>query len=594
MIWCLTTYVHDASFVPDAILRVSAKNMSIGGIQRYSTSINGSIPGPELRFSEGKIVWIRVYNDMTDANTTMHWHGLSQAAYPFSDGTPLASQWPIPPLYFFDYEVQLANGTAGTYFYHSHAGFQAVSASGPLIIEDADETPYKTDKEQTVFIQELFNTTDTQIAQGLEATPLIWPGETNGFIVNGETISDWGVVDNSSARLHTIEVDPDTSYRLRFVAATALSYAVFAFQSHGGLQVIEADGHYTKPVPTSLLQMGSAQRFSVLFKTKSCRELEQTGRLDYYLQIENRERNAPVTSYAILRYRNTCGIPSINVQRLPTTSYPTSKPINLPPTINGFLDYQLEPLQPNNFPSAAEVTRRVIVNIQQFISGGAAYVWTDSNISWTEDTNDPQQHVTPSAPYLVSLYENQTAYLPNYRAAVANGGLDPKTKTFPGKMGEVLEIIFQNVGAVSNDNGLSSGALDVHPWHAHGKHYYDLGSGPGPWSAAVMESKLNGTQPLERDTTMLFRYNETISPNEVAGWRAWRLRVEDPGVWMIHCHWLQHMIQGMQTVWVFGDAKDILRVPKPDVEGFLTYGGSVYGNASHAPEMVHFSDVEKV
>jgi hypothetical protein len=35
----------------------------------------------------------------------------------------------------------------------------------------------------------------------------------------------------------------------------------------------------------------------------------------------------------------------------------------------------------------------------------------------------------------------------------------------------------------------------------------------------------------------------------------------------------QHMIMGMQTVWVFGDTSDILKLPKPRVEGYLTYGG---------------------
>ena len=59
------------------------------------------------------------------------------AVSPFSDGTPAASQWPIPPNHFFDYELETVVGMAGTYFYHSHIGFQAVTAAGPLIVEDA-------------------------------------------------------------------------------------------------------------------------------------------------------------------------------------------------------------------------------------------------------------------------------------------------------------------------------------------------------------------------------------------------------------------------------------------------------------------------
>ena len=63
------------------------------------------------------------------------------AVAPFSDGTPGASQWPIPPLHYFDYELEIEKGHAGTYLYHSHIGFQAVTAAGPLIVEDAGPIP---------------------------------------------------------------------------------------------------------------------------------------------------------------------------------------------------------------------------------------------------------------------------------------------------------------------------------------------------------------------------------------------------------------------------------------------------------------------
>jgi L-ascorbate oxidase len=69
-----------------------------------------------LTFTEGNHYWVRVYNDLPDKNTTIHFHGFSQFTTPFSDGTPLASQWPIPPGHFFDYEFQLEDGFYGTYW----------------------------------------------------------------------------------------------------------------------------------------------------------------------------------------------------------------------------------------------------------------------------------------------------------------------------------------------------------------------------------------------------------------------------------------------------------------------------------------------
>lgn len=43
----------------------------------------------------------------------------------------------------------------------------------------------------------------------------------------------------------------------------------------------------------------------------------------------------------------------------------------------------------------------------------------------------------------------------------------------------------------------------------------------------------------------------------------------------------------MQTVWVFGDAAQIVaEIPQPYVEGYLTYGGSAYGNDTYDPLVV--------
>ena len=70
----LTQHVHDASFIPDAVLHVTAKNVSAGGVYRLTTLVNGTSPGPTLHLPENKVIWIRVYNDMPDKNTTMVCH----------------------------------------------------------------------------------------------------------------------------------------------------------------------------------------------------------------------------------------------------------------------------------------------------------------------------------------------------------------------------------------------------------------------------------------------------------------------------------------------------------------------------------------
>lgn len=425
-------------------------------------------------------------------------------------------------MHYYDYELHPKAEESGTYFYHSHVDFQTVSAAGPLIVEDLEEPPYSYDDERIIFLADIFNRSDSNITQGLVANPFKWSGETNNVLVNGYGISAGGNASDPSCALPTIFVEPDTTYRLRFIGSTALSLVVLAFESHENLTIIEADGHYTKPCVTKHLQIGSGQRYSVLFTTKS-----QPENVTYFMQLETRERPELTQAYALLSYTNTTS----TVMAASNLTKPPTPPNVLPNDTAGFLDYQLEPYQDNNFPKLSEVTRRVTMTVHQIING--TIVWAQNGLPWTEDFT--------KVPYLVSLYDNSYTATndnsPSYANAVLNGGMDNATRTFPAKIGEVLEIVLQNTGS---DNG----GVDVHPFHAHGGHFWDIGSGNGTYDLAANEEKLANAHPVKRDTTMLYRYGKMTTPGANAGWRAWRIRVEQPGVWMIHCHTLQHMIMG--------------------------------------------------
>jgi len=61
------------------------------------------------------------------------------------------------------------------------------------------------------------------------------------------------------------------------------------------------------------------------------------------------------------------------------------------------------------------------------------------------------------------------------------------------------------------------------------------------YDAAANERKWNAStgKPVKKDTSMLYRYSDTQAANATVrtiGWRAWRLRVTEPGVWLLHCH----------------------------------------------------------
>ena len=436
--------------------------------------------------------------------------------------------------------------------------------------------PYQYDEEKVIILSDCFNTTDDFIIQGLTSNPFRWSGEVQNVLVNGQGRPIGSAAPDSTCALEAIDVEPGKTYRLRFIGATGLTLAKVGFEGHSSLTLIEADGAYTKPYETSFIQIGSGQRYSVLLKTKSVAELAKDKNSDkgsYFMELQTLERPTVTSAYAVLRY---------NSHASPVAHPPSSPPLVLNKTTLGWLDHELQPLKANSFPSASRVTRSVTFFIHQNTMQDAT-----PQITWTVDDNTPWTETFPKTPYLVALYQNETASLPSYEKAVKNGGFDPDVRAFPAKLGEVLDITLQVLGQQP------AGMGDVHPFHFHGAHFWDLGSGNGTYDEAARranEEKWKGKQPVKRDTTMVYRPYPTAKDGVGAGWRAWRVEVTEPGVWMLHCHTLQHMIMGMQSVWVFGDAADVEKLPKPMVDGYLQYGGGAYGNTTYDPNVTHFYD----
>ncbi|KAM7186812.1 putative L-ascorbate oxidase [Naviculisporaceae sp. PSN 640] len=583
---------HDESFSPDHILRVTIGEITSGCQTRKDVIVNGTSPGPALHILPGASTWVRVYNDMSDQNLTMHWHGIAQRLAPFADGTPYASQWPVPPGHFFDYELQTDKDDAGTYYYHSHVEMQALSCVGALIVEDCGEAPFRYDDERIFLWQDWFDANSTTMAEEVTGSPFQWPGETGGILLNGKGVvaSEETAVaghgkfggrhhltaertrrsDHSQCRLPVVDVDPGKTYRFRFIGGTALSLVAAAFEGHGNLTIVQVDGsEYIQPVSTGHLQVGAGQRYDVLFKTKTAEELQADGnRSTYYMQIQTLDSPTPFTGYAVLRYNRHAHVPAA----------PAYSVVDIP-TGDGiwhWMEYTFQPLHADKseFPSPEEVTRRLVINVTEVSFPDGKIEFRFNNLSWTE--------FMYYSPTLVDIYNRGEAAIPDYNAAVSNNGWDPETLSWPAQVGEVLEIIWQNTGSVA-DHVL--GKLETHPFHAHSKHYYDIGGGPGPYDADANNAKIAqlGYRPAQRDTTMLYKWAESTGPGEVSGWRGWRIRMTNPGVWMIHCHVLAHMMMGMQSVWVVGNSTQIETIPMAESQGYLSYGGDVYGSDSHHP-----------
>lgn len=114
-------------------LTIGSLPVNFTGSARVATAINNSIPAPTLRWKEGSTVTIRVTNRLAET-TSIHWHGI---LLPYQmDGVPHISFAGIPPGATFTYRFKVQQ--SGTYWYHSHSGFQEQTGMyGAIIIDPA-------------------------------------------------------------------------------------------------------------------------------------------------------------------------------------------------------------------------------------------------------------------------------------------------------------------------------------------------------------------------------------------------------------------------------------------------------------------------
>ena len=131
-------------------LVVAESPVNFTGNPRMATSINGSIPAPTLRWREGDTITIRVTNKLRES-TSIHWHGI---ILPYQmDGVPGISFAGIPPGETFTYRFKIEQ--SGTYWYHSHSGFQELTGMyGAIIIEPAGGDSIRADRDHVVLLSD--------------------------------------------------------------------------------------------------------------------------------------------------------------------------------------------------------------------------------------------------------------------------------------------------------------------------------------------------------------------------------------------------------------------------------------------------------
>lgn len=248
-------------------LRAQPARISLGsGPEFLAYTYNGQVPGPTLRVREGERVQVVLENNLPQP-TTIHWHGLPVPNA--MDGVPELTQVAAPPGGRFVYEFRAR--PAGTYFYHSHQGYQLDQGLyGALVVEEARPRG-GWDREYTLLLED-WVTSDGggpaarrrrppsgmgmmgrgSMSRGTGA-PLLEP-YYDAYAVNGRVYP----------ATEPLKVRRGDKVRLRLINASSASIYDLALAGHR-LTVTHCDGRPVEPATFDMVRLGGGERYDVEF-----------------------------------------------------------------------------------------------------------------------------------------------------------------------------------------------------------------------------------------------------------------------------------------------------------------------------------------
>ncbi len=157
--------------VSPATLRGTSFNLDITetlvnftGHPAIATAIDGRVPAPILHWREGDTVTINVTNRM-NVSASIHWHGILLPAD--MDGVPGLSYPGIAPGETFQYRFKVQQ--SGTYWYHSHTGFQEQTGMyGAIVIEPRETEQFSADRDYVVLLSDWTDTNPQTVFDNLK------------------------------------------------------------------------------------------------------------------------------------------------------------------------------------------------------------------------------------------------------------------------------------------------------------------------------------------------------------------------------------------------------------------------------------------
>jgi CopA family copper-resistance protein len=282
-------------------LVIGESTVNFTGRNRPAITVNGSLPAPLLRWREGTTVTLHVSNQLPRGSVhgeqaSIHWHGILLPAN--MDGVPGLSFDGIRRGETFVYRFDVKQ--AGTYWYHSHSGFQEQAGLyGPLVIDPAEPEPFSYQRDHVVMLSDWTDLDPASLFARLKKMP----GHDNYYRRTvGDFLRDvrrhgleatladrrlWAAMrmtptDLSDVNAHTYTYlmngvtsagnwtglfAPGERVRLRLINGSAMTY--FDVRIPGlAMTVVAVDGQYVHPVTVEELRIAVAETYDVIVEPR--------------------------------------------------------------------------------------------------------------------------------------------------------------------------------------------------------------------------------------------------------------------------------------------------------------------------------------
>ncbi|CAN6486001.1 unnamed protein product [Victoria cruziana] len=535
-----TTHYHDFVVAPTSFTKLCETKEAL--------AINGQMPGPTLYVHRGDRLIVNVHNRAAYP-ITIHWHGLLNPRNPWFDGPEYITMCAVQPGSNFTHDL-LFTTEEGTLWYHAHSDWTRWSVHGAVVIypEIGKTYPFPTpDEEYVVQIGEWWNATVMEMYEEAISTGGDF-SKSNADTINGQP---GDLYECSKSETTRFQFRQNKTYLIRLIDSGMTSGHFFAVANHT-LTVVGRDGSYLKPFDTEYALISPGQTMDIIVKADRSQGLYYMAASAYVVDDAGGLANNVTT--AIVEYEGyntsetTPSYPDLPSVADIHASYEFSKqerslasgdhPIDVPTEVDRRLVYTLSfnfGLCPNDSCSFVNGTRAASsVNNVSFVNPKIdileAYYGNISGVYTTDFPGIP--------PYWFNFtseeYETQFYYS------------EMGTRIMMLNYNESVELVFQATSIIKSN---------AHPMHLHGYDFYVVGRGFGNFDLEKDPANYNLVDPPLENTIEV----------PYLGWSAVRFRANNPGVWLLHCHFEKHYSWGMSTVFIVkdGPTNETSLIPPP-------------------------------